>query len=106
MRSDGSPQARRRWCRLHRTTERDGSAQSELTRTEGNRVMVYLEDNTVHCHDTLICRPTVKVAGVFLRLQVWNKLGLLSQQTGPVHRGEEGVLLHLKRPTWRRTPHT
>lgn len=44
--------------------------------------------------------PTVKVAGVLLRFQVRDELGLLSQQTVPVQLCEERVLLHLKRSAW------
>lgn len=43
---------------------------------------------------------TVKVAGVFLRLQVRDELGFLPQQGVPVQLCEEGVLLHLERTAW------
>ena len=45
--------------------------------------------------------PTVEVAGVLLRLQVRDELGLLPQQAVPVHLQEERVLLHLEGATYR-----
>lgn len=41
MRSDGSPQAHRRWYRPHRMTAHDGSAQIGLAREGSMRSWLY-----------------------------------------------------------------
>ena len=55
-----------------------------------------LSDNRPGSESRSETRRTVKVAGVVLRLQLGDELGLLPQQAVPVQLGEERVLLHLE----------
>ncbi len=108
-----SPRVHHRWCHPPLLNLCGGTDQSELRQTD-RRTNRQTHTNThthTHTHSGEVewrwhserqrfgwysQRRTVEVAGVVLRLQLRDELGLLSQQAVPVQLCEERVLLHLK----------